>query len=256
MPPKKAIDLTGLRILNTRPQGQSRHLSDLITKANGHAIELPALEIQDSTQNWLSQLPRLDTIETTIFTSANAVHFFFKKLAENQIIWPAHIKIIAIGQGTATALALWQNQQAAIPTHSNSEHLLTMPALTEVSGKHLLVVKGEYGRTLLHDTLQQRGAIITSVCVYRRILPTINPEFIEALWRNRQVDIILYTSQQALEHIFALFGQPAHAWLRNTPCIVISERLAKAAKERGITTVLVSDYDALLITLAHYRTTL
>ena len=102
-------------------------------------------------------------------------------------------------------------------------------------------------------TLLARGANLISVNVYRSILPNTEQKFIHSLWHDDQVDIILFTSQQAMHNIFTLFGEAARVWLCSKPCLVISERLAEAAFTLGMRTIIVSRYDTILNTLEQYN---
>ncbi|WP_233579834.1 uroporphyrinogen-III synthase [Legionella septentrionalis] len=242
--------LNGLRILNTRPAEQGKALSTAIKHAGGVCIELPALEIV-AVYEW-PPIPDLTKIQHAIFTSANAVHYFFAGLKQRSIAWAGMIHVIAIGQGSAAALRQWNIKIDCIPAVADSEHLLRIDALHEVYGQNILLVKGEGGRTLIADTLLSRRANLISLPVYRRILPEYSRKQITYLWQEDAVDIILFSSQQTMQNIFTLFGSDGHSWLCSKPCLVISERIAKEASALGIKTVLLSEYDALLETLCAY----
>lgn len=245
--------LHNLRVLNTRPLGQEKELSRAIIDAGGIAIECPALKIEATNQQWLSSLPDLVKAEYAIFISANAVEHCFTALEQQKIGWPETVKVIAVGQGTASALRKYGISVYLIPSHANSEHLLALAELQTVCKKNILLFKGEGGRPLIRETLKSRGAKIYSVNVYKRVKPELNQQHLYSLWHNDAVDIILFTSQQAMHNIFALFGEGAHAWLCNKPCLVISDRLAKSASLLGIRTILVSSPETILSTLHQYN---
>jgi uroporphyrinogen-III synthase len=225
--------LHGLRVLNTRPQEQAQPLSANIQAAQGIAIELPTLEIQTTT-DWLSQLPDLNGVQQAIFISANAVKHCFIQLQQAQIHWPSTIKVIAIGNGSATLLKQFGVQVHATPLIPDSEHLLVLPCLQQPQKQKILLFKGEGGRPLIEESLLQQGAELIALNVYQRVLPKINDQFIKSIWRDDLVDIILLTSEQSMRHLFQLFPEGAHHWLRNKTCLVISERLAQSASSLGI----------------------
>ncbi|WP_133136543.1 uroporphyrinogen-III synthase [Legionella rowbothamii] len=225
--------LHGLRVLNTRPQEQAQPLSARIQAAQGIAIELPTLEIQ-ATDDWLGQLPDLKSIQQAIFISANAVQQCFMQLQQAQIHWPSTIKVIAIGNGSATMLKQFAIQVHATPLIADSEHLLALPSLKHPQKQKILLFKGEGGRPLIEESLLQQGAELIALNVYQRVLPKINDQFIKSIWRDDLVDIILLTSEQSMRHLFQLFPKDAHHWLRSKTCLVISERLAQSASSLGI----------------------
>ncbi|KTC87348.1 MULTISPECIES: uroporphyrinogen-III synthase [Legionella] len=242
--------LNGLRVLNTRPLEQGKILSQMINAAGGVAIECPALTIKPTPKDWLRSLPQLNTVEKAIFVSTNAVKYCFSALAQK---WPTTIQVIAVGQATANALRNYGIQVDLSPEIADSEHLLELQTLQQVKNETILLFKGEKGRPLIEETLSTRGANLLIFQVYKQLLPQANSELFHSLWRNQAVDIILFTSQQAMHNIFLLFGEGRHAWLRSLPCIVISERLAKEAALLGMQTIIVSTLETLLNALHEFN---
>lgn len=246
--------LFGLRVLNTRPLEQGLSLHQAIQKAGGISIVLPAITIEPTSSDWLKNLPHpLDTVNHAIFISANAVAHFYSTLEQQQLAWPTTIETIAIGNATAEALTKWGIHVQHIPPIANSEHLLQLNVFQQIKNKIILLIKGIGGREQIQHTLQARNAQIIALDVYQRVLPIIPQKDIDSLWHDNKVDIILFTSQQAVHNIFSLFGDAARSWLCNKPCIVISERIAKAAFIAGMRTIIVSPYDKILNALEHYN---
>lgn len=247
------MSLNGLRVLNTRPLGQAEGLSQAILNAGGISILLPTLAIEATPNTWLNQLPDLTSIQHAIFISTNAVNYFYKELKQQSISWPATIHTTAIGKASAAALAKWNIRIDPLPLIADSENLLQLDLLQQVKNQTILLVKGEDGRMDITNTLLTRGGHLISLAVYRRVLPSIDPQHLQSLWHHDAVDIILFTSQQSMLNIFTLFGEDARAWLCSKTCIVISERLEKAALNLGMRRVIVSRYDTILNTLEHYN---
>ncbi|WP_028388659.1 uroporphyrinogen-III synthase [Legionella fairfieldensis] len=245
--------LQGLRVLNTRPVEQAKALSQAIETAGGTAIECPALTIVPTSRAWLSSLPVLHKVDQAIFVSANAVTHFFTSLKQERLQWPSTIQIIAIGPATATALAQYHIRVDWIPAITDSEHLLKLEIMRAIHHKTILLIKGEEGRDVLEKGLTARGTNLIPVNVYRRQLPEPNPQYISSLWHNDAVDIILFTSEQAMNNLFTLFGEEAYTWLCSKPGLVISKRLAEAAALAGIQTILVSSPENLLKTLYQFN---
>jgi uroporphyrinogen-III synthase len=219
-----------LRILNTRPEYLAHTTSNQIKQAGNIPIIFPLLEIKAIEPNWIQNLPVLHSIQHAIFISPSAVTYFFKQLSKNN--WPSTITTYALGRGTDAALKQ-HNIHPILPTESDSEHLLMLRQLQNTQQQHILLIKGNDGRTLIQDTLIKRGAHITPIAVYQRTCPKPNPSYAKTLWHEDAVDIILITSETALEHLFILFDNQAADWLRSKTCWVISDRLAQAAQKRG-----------------------
>ena len=243
--------LNGLRVLNTRPLKQGLALNTAISEAGGVAIHLPALVIQASNSAWLNTMPCLNAIKQAIFTSVNAVDYYFAALNQHHIPWPSSIHITAVGSATAKAIAK-QGLSASYSSIADSEHLLEH-LQHQIKNEPILLIKGEGGRALIAETLIAQGARLYELAVYYRAPPVMKEKDILFIWQNRAVDIILFTSHEAMHNVFRLFGKHAHRWLMQTPCIVISERLAKIAREWGIKTVIISPHDAVINTLIQYN---
>lgn len=244
--------LAGVRILNTRPKHQAQLLNEEILQAGGIPVECPTLEIRKTSLDWINSLPDLNKVNHAIFISPNAVHYCFSQLASKKINWPESINVIAIGQGTAKILAKFNIQVHEIPDIPDSEHLVKLKSLATLKDQSVLLFKGESGRKLIEDTLVQQGAHLICLSVYKRIIPRISHQFINSLWHNDLVDIILLTSEQSMHNLFQLFGKEAHQWLQNKPCLVISERLAKAASLLGVKEIIVCHPDRMINTLLDY----
>jgi uroporphyrinogen-III synthase len=218
------------RVLNTRPVHLAEATAHQIRLSGGISIAFPLLTITATDANWTHSLPALNTIQHAIFISPNAVTYFFKAIAKNK--FPQTITTYALGSGTEAVLKR-QNIQPILPLKADSEHLLMLESLQAVQDQAILLIKGNDGRTYIQDGLIQRGAHITPIEVYERTCPKPNPSYAKTLWHEDAVDIILITSQTVLEHLFVLFDHEAADWLCSKICWVISDRLAKAAKEKG-----------------------
>jgi uroporphyrinogen-III synthase len=226
-----AYPLQGLRVLNTRPLHQAQALNQMIQALGGTVIHCPALEIVPVSTAWEKTLSFPLSYEIAFFSSTNAVHYFFKRIPAH--LWPKTLLTLAIGPTTSQAL-LEKGITAQQSNGTTTETLLQHPCLQHLTHQRLLIIKGKEGRTLLTQTLMARNAMIEELEVYERILPTISPLFIKEIWQDDRIDIILFTSQQAMEQLFTMFGKEAYSWLQTKPCLVISPRLANIAQAMGI----------------------
>ncbi|MGQ3892518.1 uroporphyrinogen-III synthase [Legionella sp. CNM-4043-24] len=247
------MNLNGLCVLNTRPDHQADALSQQIIQAQGRVIHFPTLQIEALDDRWLSTLPNLAEVDQAVFISSNAVNHSLACLKQQKIQWPATIKVIAIGQGTALSLQQHGIQVDALPTQADSEHLLMLPSLQNIGQQRILLFKGEGGRPLIADTLRERGAQVLEVCVYRRRLPEALSKQKPGWWQDDSVDIILITSQDALCNLFTMVGHCHVSHLQDIPCLVISNRLADAAKKMGMKTIVVSKMEHIVETLHQFN---
>lgn len=235
--------LTGVGVLVTRAATQADALVALLEDAGARVHRLPALAIEPAhdRQQVADLRTRLAQFQLAVFVSANAVHHGLPLLQAAGAL-PSSLAVAAVGEATARALHVAGIHEVTVPTgRFDSEALLALPALTNVAGKRILIVSGEGGRELLAHTLTARGARVEHLCCYRRVLPEVDVTPVLTAWRGGEIDIVTATSVDALQNLHALLGPEGQAQLAGSVLVVVSERIAQAARALGIGTVLVSE---------------
>jgi uroporphyrinogen-III synthase len=232
--------LAGLRVLVTRPRHQNEQLCELIRAAGGAPLVFPLLEIAPPRDvAGLDQV--LDTLPQTdmaIFISANAVAFGLARVRARLGAMPAQVRLAAVGQASAQALATEGLTDVLVPSERfDSEALLALPALQQIQGRRVVIFRGEGGREHLATTLRERGAQVAYAECYRRLRPPDDGPALRALLDRDTIDIVVVTSGEALATLHAWLG-PALAPL---PLLVVSERIAAAARAAGARQVQIAD---------------
>jgi uroporphyrinogen-III synthase len=227
--------LHGLRVLITRPAGQADHLHALVTAAGGRPVRLPAIEIHDTPeQERLQQaLMQLERYDLAVFISVNAVEktMEYCRFLPN---WPATVKVATVGARSAEVLEAFDLKVDLVPEHRfNSEALLALPELQDMTGRRVVIFRGNGGRDMLRDTLAARGAEVDYVEVYRRECPDVDPGSLLHLWEPGVLDVITITSNETLQNLFDMAGGGGQAGLRRIPLVVISQRQVALARQLG-----------------------
>ncbi len=234
-------DLHDIGVLVTRPSGQAGPLCDLITAQGGRAIRFPAIAIApaDDLTGVKMLLQRIDDFNLVIFVSPNAVRYGHELLEGGE--FSAETMVAAVGKGTARALAERGVEVDVLPEERfDSESLLALPELTDVAGRRILIVRGTGGRPLLADTLRARGAEVEYVEVYSRRVADRDAGPLIASWR-REVQIAVATSCEILDNLFHILGENGASILRQTPLVVVSERIQMRARELGCNNIILAD---------------
>jgi uroporphyrinogen-III synthase len=122
----------------------------------------------------------------------------------------------------------------APPPH-DSEALLALPQLQDLSGQRILIIRGVGGRELLCETLRARGAAVNYAEVYQRTRPDSDTRDILAAWAQGAVDVVTVTSGEALQNLVAMLGEPGRGRLLTTPLVVVSGRMVQQALALGFT---------------------
>ncbi|HEY8887104.1 MAG TPA: uroporphyrinogen-III synthase [Gallionella sp.] len=229
--------LHGLTIVVTRPRDQALQLAQRIKQAGGVPLLFPLLDITavQDTDTLHEQITRLGQFNMAIFISPNAVHYGIAAIrasgfasAEGSL--PPSLKIATVGQGSAQALREAGISNIIAPAERfDSEGLLALPELQNVSGWRVMIFRGDGGRELLGDTLRKRGATVEYVSCYQRSKPQQDKGVLMAA----EPDAITVTSSEALGYLWQMLDDNDRAALRNTALFAPHARIAGLAREQG-----------------------
>lgn len=236
--------MKGLNVLVTRPAHQAQKLARIIEQAGAHALLFPTIEIVESRSclGDLIQTEQLKTYDLALFVSQNAVEYTFKQITKEQL--SESIQIGVVGKGSLNSLNSLGLSEQAIPAGTyNSEGLLATELLQQVKGKKVIIFRGQAGRNLLGDTLQQRGASVDYCEVYQRSLPIISEDRYQSVFENA-IDCAIFTSSEGLLQGFELFQKEDAIKLLNIPWLLISERMKKTAYTLGHNSELIIAHQA------------
>jgi uroporphyrinogen-III synthase len=218
------MSLAGRGVLVTRPRELAQGLAQRVADAGGRAILFPAIEIEPLPQS--GPVGRYDVV---VFVSPSAVRHGAPWVGAGH-------KTLAVGAGTAHEIKK-SGQDVIFPASgADSERLLELPELAQLSGQRVLIVRGQGGRSLLGDTLRERGARVEYAECYRRVRPRADAAPLLAAW----VDAVTVNSGEALQNLVALLGAEGRERLRDTPLFVPHRRVAQQAESAGLRKVLIA----------------
>ena len=218
--------LRGFGVLVTRPRPQASGLAEAIEAKGGEAIAFPVLEIHPrhpaTVETEAHQLERPDIV---VFVSTNAVRF--------GLPYTSDAAICAIGPATAAAIEESGLDVAIRPEGGfDSEHLLDEPALRDVEGQTVRIIRGTDGRELLASALRERGATVEYLCVYERRRPDYSQHELEQLasrWSSGDIDCVTVMSVASLTNLLALLPAELIERLAETPLVTPAARVIKEA---------------------------
>ena len=238
--------LAGRRILITRPAHQSGGWCDLLQAEGALTDCIPMLDIvpvgagegsQGDTQAIKNLILDFDQFDHAIFVSQNAVQYGFDWLDNYWPQLPQGPRFYAIGAATARAI----RARGAVPETGNtggdepstmdSEALLALPTLQQPAGERVIIFRGQGGRTLIGDTLIERGARLDYCELYQRTLPA------DAVAKMRAYhhipDAVTVHSGETLENLNRVLDTSGRAALRQSLLICPSPRVADTARALG-----------------------
>lgn len=216
------------KVLVCRPGLAGAELADSLGKIGVDARHGPTLEVEDLPLTTPSvHYDVMIFISPTAVSSSVARLPDFTKLADH---------LLAVGSGTGRDLNNLGVMDVQIPAQFNSEGLLAMPILQQVSGKNILIVKGRGGRPLLHQTLVERGANCDLLDVYDRRPASVEGDVWRWFWEGAKPRAITSASVETL----AAFDTQRKASDKPLPDMLFvgSDRIAEAAEKLGYTCVM------------------
>ncbi|GGB43300.1 uroporphyrinogen III methyltransferase [Oceanisphaera marina] len=225
--------------LVVRPEPQASSLSQALRAAGHQPVNSPLLSFVEGAE--LSRLPQLlgqlSAQDYVIAVSVHAVNFTDNALRQHNLSWPeAHY--IAVGEATGNAFAEVGIPGAAVPGDPRSEGIISLPGLEQLSGRRVVILRGNGGRHMIAPTLTDRGARVDYCEVYQRqYRQDPNGKLVKS-WQSHGVDSIIITSGGLLSHVVQLTDDRAKDWLLSRLLIVPSIRVVIEAKELGFTQII------------------
>lgn len=237
----RARPLVNRRILVTRPVGQAQGLMALIEEQGGQAWHFPLLGIEPLTEPAAieackQRMLSLDLYQHVIFVSTNAVEFGMAWIEDYWPQVPVGIHWHGIGKSTCQAmqragLAVIQGEFSA-QHPMNSEALLALPELQQLSGEKFLIIRGMGGREHLREQLSARGGQVDVAECYQRRAPSQSPRALLELIHQQHIGTICINSGDSLHNLCHLLADKL-ATVQALELIVPSQRVYNMAVEFG-----------------------
>lgn len=226
-------------LLSLRPRGQHAALRRAAAPLGAQVLGLSpwALVAQrdDATRTALAQALGADRV---VFSSPAAVHAAARLVPLNA---PHPGTWLAVGAGTAAALRAHGATGVQAPQRMDSEGLLDLPALAQLQGLRAALVTAPGGRGVIAQTLQDRGAELQRVDVYRRQALRLPPRQLQRLRRQPLPWVLALSSAEALGLLLEQLPADLLLCLRSQQVVAASPRLVALAQEAGFARVRLAD---------------
>lgn len=218
-----------MNILITRPHGKGDALAQQLQQAGYQATLFPVLKLNYLTPT-PSELTPLLNADKIVFISQDSVKALLALKPEIN----TKAQFYAVGQQTADAVWEAFGVRAALPKQHDSDGLLALKSLQQVDSQNMVLVKGKGGRTVIAESLKQRGAFLNNVVVYERLAVDDEPQKWLDHWQNINVNGIVITSNAAVDAIFRDLIQVQLNWLSQRQFYVASQRIGEHLELQSI----------------------
>ncbi|MDI9246489.1 uroporphyrinogen-III synthase [Marinobacter sp. CHS3-4] len=232
--PSDNRSLAGRRILICRPRPEAERLAGAFRLAGAEVQVLPMLEREPITDDPVirTQILNIDEFEHVIAVSPYAAALLIDWLDTWWPQTPTGILWYGVGAGTASVLSAYGLDTRQPTGGHTSEALLELPELAALEHQKVLIVRGEQGRELLPDTLQERGARVTLLPLYRRYAPEHDDATLQQAITGFGPEAVVTLSGETLNNLILLGNNTGHT-LEKSLVVVPVERIANQAHEAG-----------------------
>jgi uroporphyrinogen III methyltransferase/synthase len=235
--------LFGYRILSTREHGEGfESLEDL----GAEVIEFPTIEIVPpaSYEGLDRSIENIKDYDWLIFTSRNAVKYFFRRFFEKDrdIRDLSGIRICSIGTKTAGEIKKYGLKVDLVPDEFHAEGLVEAFLKTtqgelaggRFTGMRFLLPRAEKARELFPEKIREFGGEIDVPVAYRTIKPESRGMRLRRFLREGRISVATFTSAATFRNFRQIMGKEADELLKRVAIAVIGPVTAKAVEQAGL----------------------
>jgi uroporphyrinogen III methyltransferase / synthase len=205
--------LSGQKIVVTRRTGQAGTFAKRLAELGADVLEVPTIRITLPTEHHaiVDCLLELNAYDWLVFTSANGVtaffDLFFKRFHDMRDIGGA--RIAAVGPATAARLRGLHLQVDLMPEAATAKKLAEAFAKFEtIENLKMCLLRAEVANRELPAALEELGAIVDDVAIYKTVPETEDPAGASARLLAEGADWVTFTSSSTVEHFHARFYLP------------------------------------------------
>ncbi len=243
------MDLKGTTIVVTRPSHQTTALTQLLMQQGAEVKPLPLMTIDDQHASLDKQKNKqcildLDLYQHVIIVSANAARLAHELIDQYWPQMPQRINWLAVGEATAKVLQQYNYPVSAPDGGMNTESLLLLPELQDLTHQRVLICRGVGGREILAQALQTRGARVDYAELYHRTPCSYDAETLRQKLISPLPNAILISSGEGVENLTKQLEKletTDFQSLQRTTLVVPSARVAELAGKLGYKTLCIAE---------------
>jgi len=238
------LPLYGRRVIVTRARQQAKGLSRELEALGAEVTCCPTIEVREPA-SWNavdSALERLHRFDWLLFTSANGVEYFLRRLDElkRDRALLSRLKIAAVGRKTRQRLEregiVVELQPGRFTAEDLARQLIGLygdPA--RLRGLHMLLPGSDIARDVIRTGLGRFGAEVELVEAYRTVRPEGSQEELRSVIDASRGDYIIFTSPSTVVNLAFLLGaDDLSSILAGLRAICIGPVTAEAARRHGL----------------------
>ena len=229
--------LFGKGIVITRPEAQAEEFASLLHAQGARVINFPTIKIVPpvSYDGLDRAIAELSAYQWIIFTSANGVVFFLRRLKElgRDIRDLKDIRICTIGPATAAQLEHLGIRVDLVPDEFISEGVVKAFEKINLRRSRILLPRAETARDVIPEGLAKLGTKVDVVTAYRTVNSGKDKAELEKLMKEGKVDVITFTSPSTVHNFMEIMGRD-YVTPKGVRIACIGPVTAAAVKKAGL----------------------
>jgi uroporphyrinogen III methyltransferase/synthase len=205
--------LFGQRIVVTRRSEQAGPFAQRLLELGADVLEVPTIKLMLPTEKdaIIDCLLELNSYDWFVFTSANGVtaffDLFFKRFQDLRDLGGA--RIAAVGPATAAKLRELHLQVDLQPEKFIGRKIAEeFVKFQNIENVKMCLLRAEVANKDLPDALQEMGAIVDDIAIYKTVAETEDRAGAGARLLAEGADWVTFTSSSTVEHFHARFDLP------------------------------------------------
>jgi uroporphyrinogen III methyltransferase / synthase len=206
----RALSLGGRRIVVTRASEQASELVGLLSEYGAEPIEMPVTRIEPLDFAPLRDIiARLGDYSWVVFTSQNGVRIFWDAMttygAGSRSLHD--MRVVGVGPATASALEERGITLSVHPSRFVAEGVLdAIVSSGSMEGARVLYAAAEGARDVIPKGLEEKGASVDRVDIYRSVPETSGATVMRARIEREEIDLVTYTAGSAVRAFVSAVG--------------------------------------------------
>jgi len=234
--------LFGRRVVVTRTREQASDLVAKLEELGAECLEYATIHIEPvADYSVLDQaIADLESYSWLLFTSLNAVTYFFKRLyvlgMDSRKL--ATTKVAVVGRATGEELLKHGVRADLIPEKFTGEGLAAALVKTEVKGTRILLPRALKASEILPETLTDAGASVTIAPTYQNVPPQGRKQELRDQLESGTVDMITFTSSSTVTNFLTMLDAAdeaeLHRLLDKVSIAAIGPITAETVRDNGL----------------------
>ncbi len=202
--------LLGNGVIVTRAREQASSLRSILEDMGACVYQFPTIAIQpmEDYSALKESIQNIQDYKWIVFTSVNGVKYFWEQLEAMDLDARSlgQCRIAAIGPATANRLVDKGIKPDFVPDTYVAESIVQGLLDRNVQGEKVLIPRAEKAREVLPGELEEAGAKVEVLPVYKTVLAEESSGKINQAIEQGSIQYITFTSSSTVENFFQLFS--------------------------------------------------